>query len=118
MDDVIILISDSYTTDAYGVRRKTETQRQVFAKVRSVTRAEFFEGGRNGLNPQYRFDVFKGDYDGETVIEYSGKRYGVYRVYQPETAEGRYVSRTEDTDYIELYVERKGGTNVTQSSSG
>lgn len=104
MDDVITLITQTYTTDDYGVRAPAEQCKNVFAKVRSITRAEFFSGGRAGLNPQYRFDIFKGDYNEETVIEYHGKRYGVYRVYQPETA-----------DYLELYVERKGGTNGTQN---
>lgn len=111
MDDVIILISESYTQNDYGVSVPVETQRQVFAKVHSVTRQEYYDGGRAGLNPQFHFDIFKGDYNGEQVIEYRGLRYGVYRVYQPETPNGRYVTRTEDTDYIELYVERKGGLN-------
>lgn len=102
MDDVIKLISETYANNDYGVLVKTETEKEVFAKVRSVTRAEFFEGGRNGLNPQFRFDVFMGDYSGETVAEYQGKRYAVYRVYH-----------VENSDYLELYVERKGGTNGT-----
>lgn len=102
MDDVIKLISETYAVNDYGVRVPTETKKQVFCKVRSVTRAEFFDGGRNGLNPQFRFDVFMGDYNDETVIEYKEKRYAVYRVYHPENG-----------DYIELYCERKGGTNGT-----
>lgn len=102
MDDVIKLVSETYAVNDYGVRVPAETKKQVFCKVRSVTRAEFFDGGRNGLNPQYRFDVFMGDYNDETVIEYKEKRYAVYRVYHPE-----------NVDYIELYCERKGGTNGT-----
>lgn len=100
MDDVIVLISESYTVNDYGVRVPTETRQQVFCKVKSVTRAEFFDGGRNGLNPQYEFDIFVGDYSEQAIIEYKEKRYSVYRVHQPENA-----------DYIELYCERKGGTN-------
>ena len=97
--DVIKLISVSRLQDAYGVWRDTPTLRQVYCSVDSVTAAEFFEGGRNGLNPQYRITMFGGDYNGETVVEYRGKTYSVYRVYQKKT------------DEIELYVERKGGTN-------
>lgn len=99
MDNVIKLISTTFAKDEYGVDRKTETERQVFCKVRSVTRAEFFDGGRNGLNPEYQMTMFAADYEGEETVEYEGKRYAVYRVY-----------RTDD-DYLELYVERKGGTN-------
>lgn len=67
--------------------------------MNSVTRNEFFEGGRNGLNPEYQITMFSYDYNGESIVKYNGERYGVYRTYN-----GR-------DDTIELYVERKGGTN-------
>ena len=96
---MITLISAARTQNDYGVWELTKTVRDVFAQVDSVTRAEFFEAGRNGLNPEYVFRVFFGDYDGERIVEYKGKRYGVYRTYH-----GR-------NDMMELYAERKGGTN-------
>jgi hypothetical protein len=43
--------------------------------------------------------MFRYDYNGETIIKYEGQRYSVYSTYF-----GR-------DDEIELYVERKGGTN-------
>ena len=97
--EVITLLSTSKTQDAYGVWRETETGHDVFCQVDSVTRAEFFEGGRNGLNPEFRMTMFVGDYNDEKTIIYRGKSYAVYRTYL-----GR-------NDTIELYVERKGGTN-------
>ena len=100
MDDVITLVSRTFKKNDYGTNVVEETENEVFAKAESVTRAEFFEGGRNGLNPQFKFTVFVGDYCGETVVIYKGKRYAVYRTYQ-----------MTDSDYIELYAERKGGTN-------
>lgn len=98
-DCTIKLIKTAYTNDEYGVPRVTETAFEVFAQVQSVTRQEFFDGGRNGLNPELRFTMFAGDYSGEMIVEYNGNRYSVYRTYL-------------DSDYIELYVERKGGTNA------
>lgn len=98
--DVIKLISETNSQDANGVWRRTESKRQVFCQCDSVSRDEFFNGGRNGLNPEYRFTMFGPDYDGEKVVEYKGKRYGVYRTYMART------------DTLELYVERKGGTNT------
>lgn len=95
----ITLIAETSTQDAYGVWRKTLTRRDVFAQVRSVSMTEFFDGGRNGLNPEFQFIVFSGDYEGERIVEYNGLTYSVYRTYQ---------RRTDD---LELYVERKGGTN-------
>ena len=103
--DVIKLISETRTQDAYGRWIPTRTERQVMCQVDSVTRAEFFEAGRNGLNPEFRFTMFYGDYSGESVIEYRGNTYSVYRTY------------LRRTDTIELYVERKGGTNGIQSNN-
>ena len=100
MDDVIKLISRTYTTDKYGVQKATETEREVFCEVKSISRMEFFEAGRNGLNPEYEFIIAETEWQGETILEYRGKRYGIYRTYiEP------------NTDFIELYAERKGGTN-------
>ena len=99
MDNVIKLLSSVEGKDEYGVTRTTYVAREVMCRVDSVTRAEFFEGGRNGLNPSFRMTMFHGDYDGEHLVEFEGKSYSVYRTFRT------------DNDYIELYVERKGGTN-------
>lgn len=97
--DVIKLIGTTKTQDKYGVWHQTPTERQVMCQVDSVTRAEFFDAGRNGLNPEFVFTMFQGDYNGESIVEYNGKTYSVYRTY------------LRRTDRLELYVERKGGTN-------
>lgn len=100
--DVINLYADTITFDGYGVARKSRTARQVFCKVESVTRAEFFDAGRSGLNPEYRITLFSGDYAGESVVGYKGKMYSVYRTYHAKT------------DILELYVERQGGVNTAE----
>jgi SPP1 family predicted phage head-tail adaptor len=100
MDAVLTLVSKTRTQDQYGMWIETQTTREIFCQVESVTRAEFFDGGRNGLNPEFQFTVFSGDYEGETVCQYDGKQYAIYRTY-----------RVPGTDYMELYAERKGGTN-------
>ena len=98
--DVIELIPVTYSKDANGIQRATEGEpREVMCQVDSVSRNEFFEGGRNGLNPEYVFKVFFADYEDERVVEYQNKRYSIYRTYL-----GR-------NDMMELYAERKGGTN-------
>lgn len=105
MNDVLKLFTTTYEKDKYGVSKPTNVSREVFCDVQSVSRAEFFEAGRNGLNPSYVFTVFKGDYANETICEYNGLTYGIYRTYMT------------DDDYIELYVERKGGTNGQTSDN-
>ena len=98
--EVITLIAATSAQDENGVWRRTESKKDVYCQADSVTRDEFYSGGRNGLNPEYRFTMFGPDYDGEKIVEYNGKRYSVYRTYFART------------DVLEVYVERTGGTNT------
>lgn len=100
MDGAINLLATTTTKDAYGVHKESFTKNQVFCTVNSVTRTEFFSAGRNGLNPEYMFEVFAGDYSGERTLEYNGATYAIYRTYRPL-----------NSDYIELYAQTEGGTN-------
>ena len=107
MDDVIKLISETQTQDDYGIWQKTQSYSEVFCQVHSITRSEFYDAGRNGLNPDYYFTLFVGDYSGQRLVEYNGKVYAVYRTYIKP-----------GTDYIELYVQREGGANGKSESNG
>lgn len=102
--DIIYLISQSKYQDNTGVWRSTRSKRQVYCQVDSISQSEFFEAGRNGLNPSFRFTVFAPDYENESIVEYKSETYAVYRTY------------LRKNDYIELYCERKGGTNTTPSA--
>ena len=95
---VITLLAETTTKNDYGVRETTYTERDVYAQLNSITRAEFYEAGRNGLNPEFMFSMFAGDYQGERVVKYNGETYSVYRTYFART------------DTVELYVQREGGT--------
>ena len=98
MSDVIFLVSVTKTQDEKDVWRETTETRRVFCRADSITQREFFEAGRNGLNPEMKFTVFAGDYNGERTVEFHGNGFGVYRTF-------------ESGDIVELYCERKGGTN-------
>ena len=91
------LISYTYSTDSIGQKIPTESTKQVYCSVESVTRAEWAAAGERGLKPEFRLTMFAYDYEGEDLVELDGERYGVYRTYH-----------TKD-DQIELYVERKAG---------
>lgn len=95
--DVINLIAESFATDELMQQIPTETSRQVYCDVRSIMRSEWYEAGRDGLQPSFVFILFGPDYNGEKIVEYNGQRYGVYRTFR---------SKNDD---IELYVEAKGG---------
>lgn len=106
MDDVLTLLTMTKEQDEYGVWRETYTPRVVFCRVHSITRNEFFQAGRNGLNPSFMFTVFKADYEGEEICSFNDKNYAIYRTYIPA-----------NEDYIELYAERQGGANGTFSQN-
>lgn len=97
--DVLTLVAHTKTQDDFGRWVFKDTTRDVFVQVDSITQAEFFDAGRNGHNPEFRFRMFSGDYDGESVCIFHGDPFAVYRTYKRRN------------DIIELYVERKGGTN-------
>lgn len=94
---VIYLITETWAKDDLGVMRSTQTRRKTFANVTSVTASEWFEGGRNGLNPELRFRMFGPEYHNEEILEYKGNKYTIYRTF---------VARD---DLIELYTERRKG---------
>lgn len=96
--EVITLITETTTLDSLKVPKVlAHSERDVFAQVQSVTGSEWFEGGRNGLNPEYRFTLFKYDYDGEQIVRYKNVVYQIYRTYERRT------------DEIELYCEKRKG---------
>lgn len=99
---VAYLVTETYTLNEYGVMESTTQKSKVFVDVASVTSQEWFEGGRNGLNPQFRFSMFSHDYHGEQIIEYEGIQYTVYRTY------------LRKADVIELYVEKRKGNEQSQ----
>ena len=97
--DVVILLDVTQSQDTYGRWTETMTEREVFCRISSISANEFFNGGRNGLKPSFRVEVFFGDYQGENMLIYKGKTYSIYRTYYT------------NTDIVELYVEEKGGAN-------
>ena len=94
---VCYLVTRTHDRDLNGVMQPTDSERLVFCSVDSVTSSEWFDGGRSGLKPVYRFTLFEGDYNGEEIVKYNGSRYAVYRTY-----------KAKDNN-IELYVQKEGG---------
>ena len=101
---VIALISSSYEKDSIGQYVPTETSRNVFCNISSVTASEFFEAGAVGISPEYRVTMFLYDYENEEIAELNGVRYGIYRTY---------IAQNET---IELYLERKAGVSSGTNS--
>jgi SPP1 family predicted phage head-tail adaptor len=79
--DVIGLVTE--TRSAHGVHEAiTETVREVFAEIRSVTRSEYYTALNAGIQPELVFKLtLDADYQGELFLRYQGKRYMVMRTY-------------------------------------
>ena len=76
MDDEIILLETKTDQDDIGNTIITETiEHPVICKVQSVDRQEFFKAGQVGMNPKYRFDTDKVNYNGEELVKYKDKVY-------------------------------------------
>ena len=97
MDDVMILLQHKPELDENHVQKMQEQRRQIFCRVKSVNRSEFFAAGQSGLSPAFLFEIFPGDYENEQTVEFHGERYAVYRTF------------LRDSDTLEIYVQREGG---------
>ena len=102
----VYLISQSETLDEIRQPKITETKSTaLFVELRSVSGVEFFNARQGGLVPEFSFIISAFDYHGESIVEYNGSRYAVYRTYEP------------DDDTVEVYCQVESGVthNVEQS---
>ena len=83
-DDVIYLIKGSES--AHGVHAQVEqTEREVFCRVRSVGRSEFYTALNAGLQPEYVFVVSVAEeYERERKLRYRDQILDVIRTYEPD----------------------------------
>jgi len=96
MDGMAKLISETFKSDPIGVRKPTETARDIIVFAKSISRSEWSAAARQGLRTAAVLTTAAVNYNDEKIVEYNGKRYGIYRTYLVG-------------DDIELYLEEKGG---------
>lgn len=97
-EELITLIAQTFAADALKQRIPMETQRDVWCRIESVSRAEWRDAGVQGLKPELKAVMPGINYGGELIALYSGTRYAIYRTY-----------RAADSDEIELYLSREVG---------
>lgn len=109
MDGVAYLRMPVYIQDELGQDVLQEIKEtQILVTEKSITRAEFFEAGRSGMNPQTVLETAAVNYSGEPECKYNGVIYSIYRTYYSEY---RSFNSAKGTNYdsIELYLEKKAG---------
>ena len=90
----ISLVTKTYSIDSIGQRVETRSLKEVFALVESASQSEFFNGGQNGLRPEFKFTVLINEYGGQDTVMYKSVEYDIYRTYR--RTDGR----------IELYAQK------------
>lgn len=102
---IITLISITHEKDELNQYIQTESKRDVFCTVHSISGAEWFDAGRNGVKAQAKVKISAKEYNGETIVKLNGKPLSVYRTYDAKN------------EKIELYLEEKAGVSNGQSQS-
>lgn len=81
--DILTLVTQARSVDAYGDPVITETTTQVFCEVASIGQKEFYQAQAVGLQPEIKFILADYlDYSGQLYVEHDGVRYHVLRTYR------------------------------------
>lgn len=103
MDELILLVKETYVKDNIGQRIPQRTERAVWATLKSITRAEWSNAGERGMKPQLVAITPYVNYEGEMIALIgtdTPMEFSVYRTFH---------NMIDDT--MELYLERKVGNN-------
>lgn len=81
-------------TDAGGnyLPQAEAGRRMVFADKMSIGTNEIYQSQQAGIAVELKFKVYTAEFNGETLVEYAGKRYRVFRTWA--TPNGEYTELT------------------------
>jgi SPP1 family predicted phage head-tail adaptor len=80
--DRIKLRTVTVGVDTSGYPTHDTTDTEVWANIKSATRAEFYAANANGINVSMMFEVHTEDWNNQTQVLYDSKTYDVIRAYQ------------------------------------
>lgn len=81
-ESTCLLIGKKTMVDENGVVQDSITTRtEVFCKVGGVYEKEFFDAYQSGIKAQLKLVIFRGDYNGEMLVEFEDEIFSVYRRY-------------------------------------
>lgn len=91
---LIALTPQGKDTDGF-ITPPAEQSRLVFCNVISVGQGEFYKAAQAGIRVEAKCEVHTADYEGETVCELNGKRYGILRTFSPDNGEFTELTLTD-----------------------
>jgi SPP1 family predicted phage head-tail adaptor len=80
--DKITLRTVTIATDTDGYPTQTNTDTEVWANVRSATRAEFYAANANNIEVAMLFEIHVEDWGSQNEVVYETMVYDVIRSYQ------------------------------------
>ena len=99
-NEVITLVAEEKQPDEYGDLQITESTRDIFATLKSISQSEFYQAQAAGLKPEVKFVIADYlDYEDEKVI-----RYTPYGASTPE--EYRVLRTYRDGNTLEIVCKR------------
>lgn len=87
-NEIIKLISEVKSVDEYGDMVVVQTERVVFAQLKSIGQSEFYQAQAVGLKPEIKFVLADYlDYQNEKILKYADisgieEEYEVLRTYR------------------------------------
>ena len=79
----LTLISQTVTKDEEGYETVTEIEKEIFCCFYDgVSRGEFYESMKAGMQASVQAEVWADDYERETLAEHDGIRYKVLRHHE------------------------------------
>ena len=86
---------------------RVERERKVFCNKRSVSQGEYYKAQQAGKQVEAKVEVHTVDYEGETLVEFEGKRYSVLKTYEPPDSDVMELTLTDLP--IAAETEQEGG---------
>lgn len=65
----------------------TEQSRTIFCNILSIGQSEFYKAAQAGILVKKQIKVYTADYEGETLADLDGVRYGIVRTFSPDNGE-------------------------------
>lgn len=87
-ENYITLVSEVKSVDEYGDTVSVQSERIVFAELKSITQSEFYQAEAVGLKPEIKFVIADYlDYKNEQIVKYTPfngdeELYSVLRTYR------------------------------------
>ena len=72
-----------------------ERSRVVFCNVISIGQGEFYKAAQAGIKVEAKCEMHTAEYEGETICELDGKRYGLLRTFSPKNGEFTELTLTD-----------------------